>query len=77
MSRLLIVPLTPTDYEEWCEHHGRQLERMRGAGAVSDRICRDVSDPTKLVIVVEIDDIDRYLAASASPEGRELPHALR
>jgi len=70
MAHLVIVRLTPTDYQSWREHHGQQLELMRASGAVSDRICRDATDPTKLIVVVEVDDIDRYMAAFASPEGQ-------
>ena len=70
MTHLLIVRLTPTDYEAWRQHHVEQVEFMKAVGVVSDRICRDVSDSTKLVVVVEVDDIDRYMAAFASPEGQ-------
>ncbi|MGK2965571.1 MAG: hypothetical protein ACSLFM_08180 [Tepidiformaceae bacterium] len=68
MPTIIMGPFTPTTYEAWRVFHYERLNTMKAAGTVSDRICRPVGDPDKLVVVQEVEDPERFIAFVASPE---------
>jgi lactam utilization protein B len=75
MRATIIGQFTPTDFETWREFHGRQLELVKRHGVVSDRICRDISDPAKVVVITEVEDLDRFMAFFGSAEGQAMAAA--
>jgi heme-degrading monooxygenase HmoA len=68
VTHFIVGRFRPENYEAWRAFHGRHLDLVTSAGVVSDRICRDVEDPERIVVIVEVDDFERYAAFAASPE---------
>lgn len=66
---ITIARVTPTDFDAWHEVHMRVI-RERGAevGMISEVIYRDRDDPRTLVIVQQVESIERVAAFLASAE---------
>jgi hypothetical protein len=67
----LILRVTPTDYDAWHALHDQYLEHWKTAGVRSELICRDRDDPETVVIIQEVEDLDRMVEFLESPEIRE------
>lgn len=64
----IIFRVTPTDYEAWYKGHVSEVENMKNASVTSDTIYRDRSDGKSIVLVQQVDDIDKMMAFFNSPE---------
>lgn len=61
--------LTPTDYDAWHNLHMRVLrEHGVALGVLSEVIYRDHEDPTAIVLVAQVESVERMAAFYASPE---------
>ncbi|HET7738067.1 MAG TPA: hypothetical protein VFK32_05785 [Tepidiformaceae bacterium] len=69
---IVVGPFTPTSYDAWIEFHHQHLDAARAAGIVSDRVCRPIGEPDKLLVIQEVDDFDRFMAFMSSPEAEAM-----
>lgn len=64
---------TPTDYDVWHDVHLESVRRFsEKLGLVRDIVYRDHDDPQTLVVILEIESVDKYQAFVASPTHAEL-----
>jgi len=42
---------------------------------VADRVCREVSDPANVVVIDEVEDLERFMAFFGSQEGQAMAAA--
>lgn len=75
MKATIIGRFTPTNYETWLKFHHGQMALIRRHGVTSDRVCRDISDPSKVVVINEVEDLDRFMAFFGSAEGQAMAAA--
>jgi hypothetical protein len=68
MALLITGPFTPTGYESWRAFHGTHIELMKSLTMRSDRIFRDTQDPSRIVVMQEVEDVAAFFAGLSSPE---------
>jgi quinol monooxygenase YgiN len=64
---LAIGRFTPTDYDTWHRVHVDSVQRFTAElGALSDVIHRDHADPRTVVVVMEIESVEKFQAFIAT-----------
>jgi hypothetical protein len=66
----VIVRTSPADLGGWLEHHAASHPLLRRGGFISERILRDADDPDALIVLMEIESIERWRAFLRTPEAQ-------
>jgi hypothetical protein len=66
---VIIVRVEPDDPDDWYDEHVNAIPAFKEAGVISEVMYRDRSQPNARIGILEVEDLDRFIAFLAQAAG--------
>ena len=71
MSQAIIIRVEPEDFDRWLDAHNSCRELRSGYGMTDGPVYKDESDPTAVLVHLDVENLDRAMGWFQSPEFKD------